>query len=737
MTTPASTLRSRWRRARARRMLQALAAGLPWWLAASVLAWRFAPSTIAIGGSALLAVGLVVWLAWRWRASDAAWCARQLDAVHPELEDSATLLFAAPAALSPLQRLQRERLLARLPALPRTPLGPRWPWVRIAVALLALGLAGALAWRGPDVLRARAPVVDVRGSKATQTRVTALQLTITPPAATGEPARTQATWSARVPVGSMLRWQLRLAPRPRHARLVFHDGARLALQSDATGTWRATLRLTQGRLYRLELDDAAAPLAGEASGRLDAIADRPPRVRVLAPTANPVTYTGAGALALRFLAEDDYALTPGARLLLVRASGSGENVSFARSELSLAGRGTPRAQTFERVLDPRALGMQPGDELVLRLQASDRGGQTATSPSVIVRWVLPDIAAGAGVDGLARATLPAYFRSQRQIIIDAEALLGERPRLTAEVFARRANALGDDQRALRLRYGQFLGMEADGAPALPVADDDHADHAHADREHATTADDALPLADAAPVAPAPEPSAHAEHDHADAPPGAAPPPFGDAGSVTAEFGHTHDQPEAATLLDPGTKTLLRGALDAMWDSELHLRQADPPAALPFAYRALRLIKQVQQADRIYLARIGNELPPYDATRRMQGARADIAPLALAWTALPDDDRVLLQSWRALQSPAAVVDLTALLAWLEAHPARSADPLTVAAAIDRLARDATCVDCRNALAAALWPLLATPSALPALRTQSDDEGRRYLDALQRLREGAAP
>ena len=59
-------------------------------------------------------------------------------------------------------------------------------------------------------------------------------------------------------------------------------------------------------------------------------------------------------------------------------------------------------------------------------------------------------------------TLPAYFRSQRQIIIDSEALLAERAALDEAKFLARADAIGVDQKILRLRYGQFLGEESEG-----------------------------------------------------------------------------------------------------------------------------------------------------------------------------------------------------------------------------------------------------------------------------------
>ena len=54
-----------------------------------------------------------------------------------------------------------------------------------------------------------------------------------------------------------------------------------------------------------------------------------------------------------------------------------------------------------------------------------------------------------------------------------------------------------------------------------------------------------------------------------------------------------------------------------------LRQCRPEAALPFENTALNFIKQVQQATRIYLPRIGSQQPPIDMTRRLTGKREGI------------------------------------------------------------------------------------------------------------------
>jgi hypothetical protein len=204
--------------------------------------------------------------------------------------------------------------------------------------------------------------------------------------------------------------------------------------------------------------------------------------------------------------------------------------------------------------------------------------------------------------------------------------------------------------------------------------------------------------------------------------------------VLEEFGHTHDLPEAATLLDPETRTTLRAALDQMWQSELNLRQGKPDTALPFAYKALDFIKQVQQASRIYLARVGYEQAPVDENRRLTGKRDGLASRrsALGTGDIGDPEPAAL--WRALQDAPrdedVAANVTTFADWLRRNEARVDDPLALFAALDAFQRAPGCDDCRRRLRALLWPLLTPPPAAPAPRRAPDRDGQAYLDALQR-------
>jgi hypothetical protein len=60
---------------------------------------------------------------------------------------------------------------------------------------------------------------------------------------------------------------------------------------------------------------------------------------------------------------------------------------------------------------------------------------------------------------------------------------------------------------------------------------------------------------------------------------------------------------------------LKAALAQMWESELRLRLGQPKNALPYEYKALRLLKEVQQSTRVYVRKTGFEPPPLQETQK--------------------------------------------------------------------------------------------------------------------------
>ncbi|WP_337926395.1 hypothetical protein [Luteimonas saliphila] len=707
---------------------------LPATVALCAVAWRIAGPTPALVLAALAIVVCAAAVPIRLRRFDRGWLIVRLDAARRDLDDSSGLVFADQASLGPLQRLQRTRVGQRLTGRAPPDLRPAWSKRAIAVAwsLSALCVLAAMLWPAPRLQSTGPSIPASAQAVAGEPRLLEAMLEARPPTYTGIAASRAESLDAKAPVASTLRWTLRYAPQPGAVELVFHDGRRLALQREGED-WTASLPLQESTLYRV-VPRGVTGAAQSRLHRLDAVPDQPPRVRVLVPERS-LTLMAAGQRdwRLQFEVDDDHGVAARARLLVTRTEGTGENISFQDHVRVLEGRGDRRSRRFEVRLVPSDFGLQRGEDLVARLEVLDNRApqpQRSRSASVILRWPAEPVVGADGLDGLARQVLPAYFRSQRQIIIDAEALIAERPRLAAEEFERRSDSTGVDQRLLRLRYGQFLGEESEGGRAPPTSDLPTSDlpagdpgGAHAHDDHDDDQDDSH-----APATPSPD--TH-DHDHAGEAGAPAAAGFGEMDDVLEAFGHTHDIPEAATLLDPQTRETLRAALREMWQSELHLRQAAPDQALPYAYRALELIKQVQQADRIYLQRVGTQLPPIDATRRLGGKREGIANRSLPTLPVARGDEALAEAWRSLDAGDAerlVASLDALQAWVDGNRDRVADPLAWIARIDEARQDPRCHDCRAALRALVWSGMPRPAGGIARRAGDDPVARRYLDAL---------
>jgi hypothetical protein len=694
--TAAERLRALQRALARRRMAIALALVAP-------------PALAAIGATAGLSGGAAATLvailllapcaglgAFVHRRSDAAWLARRLDAQVPAMEDSAALLFADPVALAPLERLQQARLRQRVAVLD-VDLRPRWPRGALGASF---GLAAAIvfvAWLGSaGVLPSPPAPVSRTTANDTTARIGSIAIAIQPPAYTGLATRRASTLDLEVVEGSRLDWRLRFTPAPPSAALVFHDGRRVPLQRQGRN-WQASDEIRAARLYRLEFDGASS--ADEALHRIDVIPDRAPEIRVIHPERSlSLLEAGQSRWAVEFEASDDHGIVA-AELELTLAQGSGENVAFSARTITLVPAGSvpggpaPLTARYAQVLDFAALGLAAGDEVIVKLIVRDNRAPDANvtrSASFILRWPAEPASEAAGLEGVVQRALPAWFRSQRQIIIDSEALAAERGTLDAAAFLRRSDAIGVDQKILRLRYGQFLGEEFEG------------------RQHAGEG-----------------PGGDAHDGHADDVAAG----FGEAGNVLAKFGHVHDIAEAATLLDPETKETLRSALGEMWQAELHLRQGDPEQALPYEHRALEFIKKVQQATRIHLARVGLELPQVDEARRLSGDRAGLRDRAGTLAPAARQAPVLADLWQALAVGGGQPDWLAARDWLGGRGDALPEALAALAAVDRLERDPGCSECRDTLRKLLWQLLPTPPAAVVPPATPDAAGRAYLQALQ--------
>lgn len=591
----------------------------------------------------------------------------------PELEYSASLLGRSDANW--LERRQKSRVQTRLEqlrqdgSLPQM-LMPHW-WPETGhVALAGLALA-ALAW------------MTIQWS----TPLLGWTVTVSPPAYTGIEPWQQRAGDIVAPEGSRIRWEF-TGSRADQARVVIDDAQNRQPDpesgEDAVSEEPVFEALaTHSLLYQITSGEDVERFA------LEVIADQPPKLAISRPD-QPVTEfqpVQTPLMDIAVIASDDYALSE-LTALVTLARGDGESVRFrdlsvpiALDEPPLASPLSPADSEFMLTLTAEQFELEPGDELYVRIVASDNREppQSTRSSALIFRWLRDDAPTEGTLAAIAVDRMPAYFRSQRQIIIDTEALLAEAAGLDQPEFLRRSQIIGADQRTLRMRYGQYLGEEESteiGASAMP--DHDEAPGVGHDGEVNLTGFGAAAETDV------PE--------------------------ILEPYVHAHDSFLEATIFDEHTRDTLVAALSAMWRAELQLGLGQPAEALPHENEALLNLKLVQQAARIYVKRVGFEPPPLDEARRLTGELDEASGTS-----------VTHHTERPSMTPGATL-IPALLAGSLAADHRA----TLLAMMDdeslplELRRDMArvvdhdCRSCAESVAEYLWDNLPTPSPGPIRR-----------------------
>jgi hypothetical protein len=485
-----------------------------------------------------------------------------IDAAVPEMEDSSVLLLEE-AARSPIAQLQRRRLIQRvqasldgprLRAIARERVRLGLPWMGANLVLAALAWATALQPQAGQAVAAR----PARVARTAAPARPELLVKLSPPAYTGVAPSESAPRDLQAPEQTVVEWCLRApADGAQTERIELSDGEVLQLGPDCAH-WTAAESMFwrwRGNRYTLKV-----------------IPDQPPEIVITQP--NEMMHElarDANSAKIAVSVRDDYRIQQ-ATMHLTLARGSGENIKFSDRELPLPASSDPKKRDWAKDWSLSDLGMEPGDELYFFIRATDNAAKPHTVQSATYTLRLPAPPSEDADQTAALPTLvkPESLRSQRQIIIDTEQLVADmrNKKLPAAEVRERSESIAADEGTLRRRYGQFLGEES----TLFGKDDDHDDHQN-------------------------------EHGKID---------------VLHEFGHAHDQPENATLFDDATKKVLRRALAAMWDAEKALRAITPKSALPPEYKALDAIKELQQAERIYLHKTSSEIPAIKEDKRLSG-----------------------------------------------------------------------------------------------------------------------
>jgi len=505
-----------------------------------------------------------------------------LDLHYPELEESGNLLLKSDNELNLLERLQQTKIRERFAAIPVQQKQflkalKQAVLILISIALICFVLIKFV----PHNLRQEGFVGSHQsGTKNTPVekllpQIAAVEVSISPPAYMGKPKRTQDKLTIDAEDGAAISWQISTNIPVKQISLLFNDKEIVnltALNHDRT-TWGARKIMNRPGFYQVNIDGKLSDLY-----QVQVIKDQPPVVHIKTP--KPYTYIDAGEaqkINIDAVVSDDYGIN-NAQIVATVAKGSGEAVKFKEYKLDFftSFNGHSPQYNLQKLINLPSLNMEPGDELYFYIQAADTHQQQSRTDVYTVS--IQDTAQLLSMDGILTGTdqKPEFFRSERQIILDAEKLLKDKDSISIEKFKSKSNDLGTDQKLLRLRYGKFLGEESEndmgGNENDAVSDINN---------------------------------------------------YGNADVIKDKYTDKHDNAEDADFFDPLLKNQLKATLTEMWKAELQLRLYKPQNALPFAYKALRLLKDLQQKSRLYVAKTAFNPPPLKLEKRLSGDLAKV------------------------------------------------------------------------------------------------------------------
>jgi len=544
-----------------------LSIGLLWYLFKVPVLWAL-PLFI-------LCLAIFLFIRRVWKTSDVL-IANFLDQQYPELEESSGLVLKPASELNLLETLQVQKVETQLLAV------PQWHnsfLKRAKLALLLLLFAVGLTWalNKPSVTnQSLAGNVLLTENNAIPEKVlpqiSSIDVAVHPPAYTGKQPRSQDKFTLNVEDGATVSWKIATNIAVKQVALLFNDKETINLKNinpDKTG-WQIQKLINKPGFYQVNVDGKLSDLY-----QVLVITDQPPVIHIKSP--KQYTYIDAGEaqkVNIDATVNDDYGVA-NALVFATVAKGSGEAVKFKEYKIDFSTSFSSHLPQYslQKLTSLPALNMEPGDELYFYIQATDTHQQQSRTDVYTVS--IQDTAQLLSMDGMLSGVnqKPEFFRSERQIILDTEKLLKDKDSITTVKFNDRSNDLGIDQKLLRLRYGKFLGEESES-----------------DINPADVKDD--PVGDIK--------------------------NYGNAAVILDKYTDKHDNAEDAQFFDPELKKQLKATLTEMWKAELQLRLYKPQDALPFEYKALRLLKDLQQKSRMYVAKTSYNPPALKLEKRLSG-----------------------------------------------------------------------------------------------------------------------
>jgi hypothetical protein len=556
----------------------------------------------------ILVVALAVWLGGLKRQRNKA-----IQLIHQRsgnLEFSLELLEKDKYSIG--EQLQLERISAQLPQRIRI------FHQGIGIYLILLLVVYGLTWVFPVLQNqsSSAPLPNpknnelaVKNALVTPILLAKVSVEINSPPYTQIPKKTQESLEVKAIKGSVLTWILGFENgNDLEVFLVNSSGEKLKFSTEGSGFYLKDELINSG-LYSIQAFKDGTSVFQSDFYALESVEDRSPEIipeekqsyRFFFPGNNP-------KINLKAQISDDF-LVQEVEIVATLARGKGENVKFREARFSVE-KSPFTTKNSSLSLDVSALDFKPGDELYYYWAARDNKSPEANysrTDTYFIKYYDEKEDMGMAMEGMAIQVLPEYFRSQRQIIIDTEKLIAEKGKKVEKDFNFTSNEIGYDQKLLRLRYGQYLGEEFESAAGGAIEDADDGDllrgfmHLHdQEGEHDP---------DFRPTQPK-----HESHDEA-----SGSTESGGIESLLSEYMHAHDSEELNTYYEQSTRGALKSALDQMWQAELYLRLFEPEKSLPYQYKALEMLKTVQQKSRVYIKKTGYDPPPIkEEEKRLTG-----------------------------------------------------------------------------------------------------------------------
>lgn len=516
------------------------------------------------------------------------------------------------------EQMQLERLLEKTQFQKVPRVLPAQLWLYSLVFLACLGLR-----YGIPLLKKEGQVntnwqegkVQITKNQEVIPSFASAQLTITPPSYTKLPVRVVSDLNVSSINESHLKWQLEFSHSSELVvKLTNNRGEELPFKKVGE-RFEYSDQLYNSGLYGFKAYWRDSLVYQSDYYRLEAIPDLAPKIEPASKELYQYHFLkDPKNLPISAKISDDF-LVNQAFIVATVARGSGENVKFRELKLPIS-QANFKETKVNQTIDLKALNFAPGDELYYYWAAIDNKRPEPNftkSDTYFVVYKDTSKVEEAELATMAMNILPEYFRSQRQIIIDTEKLIAKRNKIPAKEFNSTSNEIGFDQKALRLRYGQYLGEEFEtsigGGNALPK--DNQGDavvgfallhgfvHAHDQGEETA------------------ESGGHEGHNH-----GGSKKEEDDkdpVASILEEYVHSHDDGEANTFYEQSTRSLLKMALEQMWQSELHLRLYEPEKAIPYEKKALEYLKSAQQRARTFVKKTSFDPPPIkEKEKRLTG-----------------------------------------------------------------------------------------------------------------------